>query len=74
MQETLESPLDYKEIKPVKSKGNLPWIFIGMTVAEDEAPILGPPDVKSWLIRKDPTAGKDWRQKEKGESEDGRNR
>ena len=45
-----------------------------MTVAEDESPILGPPDVKSWLIRKDPKAGKDWRQKEKGEPEDGKNR
>ena len=61
-----ESPLDCKEIKPVNPKGNQPWIFIGRTDAEAEAPILWPPDVKNWLIWKDPDAGKDWRQKEKG--------
>ena len=63
-----ESP-DCKEIKPVHSKENQPWIFIGRTDAEAEAPILWPPDAKSWLIWKDPDAGKDWRQ-EKGMTED----
>ena len=58
-----------KEIKPVNSKGNQPWIFIGRTGAEAEAPILWLPDVKSWLTGKDPDAGKDWRQKEKGVAE-----
>ena len=58
-----ESPLDSKEIKPVNPKGNKLWIFIGGTDAETEAPILRPPDVKSWLIGKDLDAGKDWRQK-----------
>ena len=61
----LESSLDCKEIKPVNLKGNQPWIFIGRTDAEAEVPILWPPDVNSWLIGKDPDAGKDWRQKEK---------
>ena len=65
----LESPLDSKEIKPVHPKGNQSWIFIGRTDAEAAAPILWPPDVKSWLIGKDPDAGKDWRQ-EKGTAED----
>ena len=65
LEKTLESPLDCKEIKPVNTKGNQTWIFIGRTDAEAEAPILGPPDVKSWLIRKDPDAGKDWRHEEK---------
>ena len=60
----LSSPLDKKEIKPLNSKGNQPWIFIGRTDAR--APILWPPDAKNWLIGKDPDAGKDWRQKEKG--------
>ena len=55
-------------IQPVNLKGNQPWIFIGRT--DPEAPILWLPDVKSWLIRKDPDDGKDWRQKEKGEAED----
>ena len=59
----LESPLDSKGIKPVNPKGNQPWIFIGRTDAEAEAPILWLPDGKSWLIGKDPDAGKDWRQK-----------
>ena len=67
---TLESPLNYKEIKPVNFKGNQPWMFIGSTDAEAEAPMIWPPDVKSWLIRKDPVAGKDWRQEEKGTTED----
>ena len=66
----LESPLDGKKIKPVYPKGNQPWIFIGRTVFEAEAPILWPPDVKSWLIGKDPEAGKDWGQKEKTRVED----
>ena len=61
LEKTLESPLDCKEIKPVNPKGNQPWILIGRTDAEAEAPILWPPDVKRWLIRKDPDAGKDWR-------------
>ena len=68
LEKTLESPLDCKEIKPVNPKGNQPWLFIGRTDAE--APTLWPPDVKSWLIGKDPDAGKDWRQEEKGETED----
>ena len=65
----LESPLDYKEIKPVSPKGNQSWIFIGRTDAEAEAPILWPPDVKNWLIGKDPDAWKDGRHKEKGTTE-----
>ena len=66
---TLESTLDYKKIKPVNPKGNQSW-FIGRTDDEAEAPILWPPDVKNWLLRKDPDAGKDWRQEEKGMTED----
>jgi len=62
--------MDYKDIKPVNPKGNQPWIFIGRTDAEAEAPILWPPDAKNWLIRKDPDAGKDWGQEEKGATED----
>ena len=65
LEKTLESPLDSKEIKPVNLRGNQLWIFIGRTDAEAEALIMWPPDVKSWLIGKDPDAGKDWRQKEK---------
>ena len=61
-----ESSLDCKEIQPVHSEGDQPWIFIGRTDGEAEAPILWPPDVKSQLIGKDPDAGKDWRQEEKG--------
>ena len=61
--EDSESPLDCKEIQPVNPKGNQPWIFIGRTDSKAEAPILWPPDGKSWLIRKDPDAGKDWRQR-----------
>ena len=59
LEKTLESPLDYKEIKPVNSEGNQSWIFIRRTDAEAETPILWPPDVKSWLNGKDPDAGKD---------------
>ena len=70
VEKTLESPLDCKKIKPVYPKGNHPWIFTGRTDAEAEAPVLWPPDAKSWLIRKDPDAGKDWRRKEKGMTED----
>ena len=70
LEKTLESPLDCKEIKPINPKGNQPWIFIGRTDAEAEAPILWPPDVKSQLILKDPSARKDWRQEEKGTTED----
>ena len=65
LEKTLENPLNSKEIKPVKTKGNQPWIFIGRIDVEAEAPILWPPDAKSWLIGKDPDDGKDWRQKEK---------
>ena len=70
LEKTLESPLDCKEIKPVYLKGNQPWIFIGETDAEAEAPVLWPPDGKNWLTGKDPDAGKDWRQEEKGTTED----
>ena len=63
----LESPLKSKEIKPVNSKGSQPWIFIGRTDTEADAPILWPPNAKNWLIEKDLSAGKDWGQKEKGE-------
>ena len=68
LEKTLESPLDSK-IKPVNPKGNQPWIFFGRSDAEAEAPILWPPDVKSWLIGKDPDKGKDWGQEEKGVTE-----
>ena len=70
LEKTLESPLDCKEIQPVHSKRNQSWIFIGRTDAEAEALILWPPDVKNWLIWKDPDAGKDWRQEKKGKTED----
>ena len=70
LEKTLESPLDSNEIKPANPTGNQRWIFIGRTNAEDEPAILWPPDAKSWLIRKDPNAGKDWGQKEKGMTED----
>ena len=62
--------LNWKEIKLVNPKGNQSWIFIGRTDAEAEALILWPPDVKSWLTEKDPDAGKDWGQEEKGATED----
>ena len=67
---TLKSPLDCKEIQPVHPKGNQSWIFIGRTDVEAETPRLWPPDGKNWLIWKDPDAGKDWRQEEKGMTED----
>ena len=70
LEKTLESLLDCKEIKPVHPKGNQSWIFIGRADAEAEAPILWPRYVKSWLIGKDPDAGKNWRQEEKGMTED----
>ena len=69
LEKTLESPLDCKEIQPVHPKGDQSWVFIGRTDVEAEVPILWPPDVKSWLIWKDPAAGKDWGQ-EKGATED----
>ena len=65
LEKILESPLDSKEIKQVNPKGNQPWIFIGRTDTEAETSILWPPDAKSWLIGKDPDAGKDGKQKEK---------
>ena len=68
--EILDSPLDSKEIQPVHPKGNQFWIFIGRTDAEAEIPILWAPDMKDWLIGKDPEAGKDWMQEEKGTTED----
>ena len=67
LEKTLESPLDCKEIQLVHPKGNWSWIFIGRADAEAETPILWPPDVKNWLIWKDPDAGKYWRQEEKGQ-------
>ena len=70
LEKTLENPLDSKETKSVNPKGNQSWIFIGRTDAEAEAPILWPLDVKNWLTGKDPDAGKDWRQEEKGTTED----
>ena len=69
LEKTLESPLESK-IKPVNPKGNQPWLFIGRTDPEAEAPVLWPPDAKSWLIRKDLDARKNWRQEEKGVTED----
>ena len=70
LEKTLESPLDCKEIQPVHAKGYQSWIFTGRTDAKAETPILWLPDVKKRLIRKDPDAGKDWRQEEKGKTED----
>ena len=70
LEKTLESPLDFREIQLVHPKGNQSWIFTGRTDAEAATPILWPPDVKSWLIWKDPDAGKDWGQEEKGTTED----
>ena len=66
---TLVSPLDYKEIQPVHSEGDQPWDFFGRTDAKAETPILWPAYVKSWLIGKDPDAGRDWGQEEKGTTE-----
>ena len=70
LEKTLESPLDYKKIQTVHPQGNQSWIFIERTDVEAETPILWPPDAKSWLIWKDPDAGKDWRWEEKGTTED----
>ena len=70
LEKTLESPLDCKEIQPVHSKGDQPWVFIGRTDAEAETPILWPPHAKSCLIGKDSDAGRDWGQEEKGTTED----
>ena len=67
LEKNLESPFDSKEIQQPHPKGNQYWIFIGRTNAEAETPILWPPDVKNWLTGKDPVAGKDWRQEEKGQ-------
>ena len=70
LEKTLESPLDCKEIQPVHPKGDQYWVFIGRANVEAETPILWPPDVMNWVIGKDPDAGKDWRQEEKGMTED----
>ena len=70
LEKTLNSPLDCQEIQPDHPKGDQSWVFIGRTHVEAETPILWPPDAKSWLIWKDPDAGKDWGQEEKGTTED----
>ena len=70
LEKTLESTLDCKEIQPVHPKGSQSWIFIGRTDAEAETPILWPPDVKNWLIWRDPDAGQDWKQEETATTED----
>ena len=70
LEKTLESPLDCKEIQLVNPKGNWSWVFLGRTDVEAETPTVWPPDVKNWLIGKDPDAGKDWRQEEKETAED----
>ena len=70
LEKTLESPLDCKEIQPVHPKGDQPWIVIRGTDTEAETPVLWPPHAKSWLTGKDPDAGRDWRQEEKGTTED----
>ena len=70
LEKTLESPLNCKEIQPVHPKGNRSWMFIGRTDVEAEIPMLWPPDTKNWLTGKDPDSGKDWRQEEKGMTED----
>ena len=70
LKKTLDSPLDCKEIQPVHSKGDQPWVFFGSNDAKAEAPVLWPPHAKSWLIGKDSDAGRDWRQEEKGTTED----
>ena len=70
LEKILASSLDCKEVKPVKPKGNQSWIVIGRTDAEAETLVLWPPDVKNWLIEKDPGAGKDWRLEDKGMTED----
>ena len=70
LEKTLESPLDCRKIHPVHPKEDQSWVFIGRTDAEAETPVLWPPRVMSWLIRKDPDAGRDWGQEEKGKTED----
>ena len=70
LEKTLESPLDCKKIQPVHPKGDQPWVFIGRTDAEAETPVLWAPQAKNWLVWNDPDAGKDWRQQEKGTTED----
>ena len=70
LEKTLESPLDYKDIQPVHPKGSQSWVLIRRTDIEAETPILWPPDVKNWLTWKNSDAGKDWRQEEKGMTED----
>ena len=70
LEKILESPLDCKEIQPVHPKGDQSWVFTGRTDAKAETPVLWPPHVKSWLIGKDPNAGRDWGQEEKGMTED----
>ena len=70
LEKTLESPLDCKEIQPVHSKGDQPWVFLGKNDAKAEIPVLWPPHVKSQLIEKDSDAGRDWGQEEKGTTED----
>ena len=70
LEKTLESPLDWKEIQPVHPKGDQSWVFIRRTGVEDETPVIWPPDTKSWLIWKEPDAGKDLGQEEKGMTED----
>ena len=70
LEKTLESPLDWKEIQPVHSKGDQSWVFFARNDAKAETPVLWPPDVKIWLIWKDPDTGKDWGQEEKGTRED----
>ena len=72
LEKTLENPLDLKEIQPVHPKGNRSWVFIGRTGVKAKTPLYWPLDVKSWLIWKDPDIGKDWRQEEKGTTEDER--
>ena len=70
LEKTLESPLDCKEIQPVHPEGDQSWVFIGKTDVKAETQKLWPPDVKNWLIWKDPDAGKGWRREEKGMTED----
>ena len=70
LEKTLESPLDCKEIQPVHSEGDQPWDFFGRNDAKAETPVLWPPHAKSWLIGKDPDAGRDWGQEKKGTTQD----
>ena len=70
LEKTLESPLDCKEIQPVHSERDQPWVFFGRNDAQAETPVLWPPHAKSWLIGKDSDAGRDWEQEEKGMKED----